>query len=99
MVPSIRNAEAGQLHVLNDAKCTKLLHSSEFLANAKTLQEKKTDLDLEILELGPLDELIDKPATHFPYTKVWANSWKEPVIIAHSSGSTGRYSRPLINFG
>jgi acyl-coenzyme A synthetase/AMP-(fatty) acid ligase len=87
MIPSVRNAEAGQLHVLKEATCTKLLHSSEFAGTAKLLQDKSAHLD--IFQLPSLDELVDTPARYFPYVKKWESSWKDPVIIAHSSGSTG----------
>jgi hypothetical protein len=88
MVPSVRNAEAGQLHVLEQARCTKLFHSTEFTNASKQLQEKQSNLCL--FEFTSLDELLDKPvAKHFPYLKKWNDSWKEPIIIAHSSGSTG----------
>jgi len=87
MVPSVRNAEAGQLHVLANAECTKLFHSREFAKTASGLQAKKPEL--ETFELGPLDSLLATAPRHFPYMKQWETSWKEPVIIAHSSGSTG----------
>jgi hypothetical protein len=90
MVPSVRNAEAGQLHVLQQAKCINLFHAAEFTNASKQLQDKQPGLHL--FELDSLDELLEKPsAKHFPYLKTWTNCWKEPVIIAHSSGSTGEH--------
>ena len=88
MVPSVRNAEAGHLHVLKNAECTKLFHSAEFTKTASQLQSKKPEL--ETFELGTLEELLSAPPKHYPYHKQWATSWKEPIIIAHSSGSTGK---------
>lgn len=88
MVPSVRNAEAGQLHVLKEAECTKMIHSAGFSGTVEQLKEKKPDL--QSLELASLEELIDTPSKYYPYTKKWQDSWKDPVIIAHSSGSTGQ---------
>jgi hypothetical protein len=87
MVPSVRNAEAGHLHVLENANCTKMFHSVEFEKTASHLKAKKSEL--QTFELASLDQLLDANAAHFPYNKEWSTSWKEPVIIAHSSGSTG----------
>ena len=91
MVPSVRNAEAGHLHVLKNAECTKLFHSAEFTKTASQLQSKKSEL--ETFELASLEALLEAPPKHYPYNKHWSSSWKEPVIIAHSSGSTGIFAR------
>ena len=87
MIPSVRNAEAGHLHVLENANCKKIFHSEEYAKLATSLQTKK--IDLETFTVPALDPLIDATPKHFAYNKRWESSWKEPVIIAHSSGSTG----------
>jgi acyl-coenzyme A synthetase/AMP-(fatty) acid ligase len=87
MVPSVRNAEAGHLHVLENAHCTKLFHSIDFEKTANQLKCKKPEL--QTFQLASLNELLNANPEHYPYHKQWTTSWKEPVIIAHSSGSTG----------
>ena len=83
MIPSVRNAEAGHLHVLENANCKKIFHSEEYAKLATSLQTKK--IDLETFTVPALDPLIDATPKHFAYNKRWESSWKEPVIIAHSS--------------
>ena len=90
MVPSVRNADAGHLHVLEEAKCTKLFHSSRFTEVANRLQSNRSEL--QVFEMLSLEELLNANSEYYPYQKTWESSWRDPVIIAHSSGSTGMLS-------
>ena len=37
-----------------------------------------------------LDELLDKRPEHYPYHKSWAEAWNDPILLTHTSGSTGQ---------
>ena len=67
---------------------TKLLNPSELAPIVK-----------QILSLGPtvqnetvasFDEMLDSTASHYPYDKGFSEAEDDPVVVLHSSGSTGR---------
>ncbi len=42
------------------------------------------------LEMLPLRELIFAQGTHFPFEKQYTDACDEPILIVHSSGTTGQ---------
>ena len=58
------------------------------LPKARELQTQKKDLDID--EIPSLDDLIHGPSKHYPYQEVFENVKRVPVLVLHSSGSTGK---------
>lgn len=87
LIPSVRNSESGNLSLLDEVNCSKLFHSSEFAAKINSLKERK--LGAESWVLPALDELLTGVTKHFPYEKTWSEARTDPILIAHTSGSTG----------
>ncbi len=87
LIPSVRNSESGNLSLLNELNCSKLIHSPEFGARIDGLKQAKPGTQSWILPM--LDELLTGQAKHFPYEKSWPEAQNDPVMIAHTSGSTG----------
>lgn len=46
--------------------------------------------DMRYFVLASLEELLTTPSVHYPYEKSHAEGIKDPVLICHTSGSTGQ---------
>lgn len=42
------------------------------------------------LEIATLDKLLVAEAHYFPYEKVFADVVDDPILVVHSSGTTGQ---------
>lgn len=74
--------------MLDSAKCNKILHSYEF--STKIADLKKIRPDLQAYVVAELDDLLSSQAKHYAYDKSWAEARRDPILVAHSSGSTGK---------
>jgi hypothetical protein len=45
---------------------------------------------MRVLTVPPLDDLLDVEHRHFPYEKDYEASKFEPLVVVHTSGSTGK---------
>jgi len=65
---------------------TKIFYSKEVSPIINGLQAGKTDLNPTAI--GPLDEMLqDSPK--YPYNEDYETSARNPIVVLHSSGSTG----------
>lgn len=87
LVPSVRNSLWMNLSLLEQTKCTKFLYSIEMSQKAYELQAEKKDL--RALAVESLSAMTQKDTKHYPYTKSFGDNCWDPVLILHSSGSTG----------
>jgi hypothetical protein len=94
MVPSVRNSTSGHLHVLRESKCNKFFHSVVMESKINDLKENHENLQSFVLM--SLDELLSTPSKHYPYEKSWSEAWSDPILIAHTSGSTGKFGSIVI---
>jgi len=46
--------------------------------------------ELQILQVPSLDNMLVDASEHYPYQKDFATARWDPIIVLHSSGSTGR---------
>lgn len=97
MIPSVRNSESQDLSVFEDAKCTRVYYTPNFTSKIEKLRALKHDLN--IAEVPELDVLIGSASTHYVYDKMWADARTDPILIAHSSGSTGNPKPTTITHG
>ena len=84
---SIRNTTGMNVALLEQTKCTIFLHSVEMSQKAHELQVEKKDLQTLVVEL--LEDMDKDDAPHYPYAATFENNAFDPILILHSSGSTG----------
>ena len=88
LLPSLRNSVQNHLHVLNATKCTTLLKDSNLSVDHILAQ-----CDLRCLIVPELEELLSpEPVETYQYKKTFEEAKMEPVLVLHSSGSTGQLS-------
>lgn len=99
MIPSVRNSQQQHLAVFSEASCRIVYYTPEMAAIVAQLKEAMPNL--QAFEVPPLDSLLTAGATakHYPYTKKWVDARTDPIIIAHSSGSTGNPKPTTITNG
>jgi acyl-coenzyme A synthetase/AMP-(fatty) acid ligase len=93
-LPSPRNPTAVNVSLLEQTQCSRLVHSIEVGPVAKTLKAALSGLQCE--QLPSLDELLAAPATKYMYDLKYEDVYREPILILHSSGSTGQ-PKPVVN--
>ena len=64
---------------------------------ARVEELKQSKADLQAFEVPSLDELITASSKHYPYTKTWREARTDPILVAHSSGSTGENSASCLH--
>lgn len=87
MIPSVRNSTQQHVAVFNEANCSRVYYTPEMAPIVKQLQEKMPHL--QAFEAPSLDDMLASSSPPYPYNKKWEEAYKDPIIIAHSSGSTG----------
>lgn len=68
---------------------TKLLNPSELAPIVKQIVSLESTVQNETVP--SFDEMLSSSAGHFPYDKKFSEAKDDPVVVLHSSGSTGRY--------
>ncbi|KAJ3495792.1 hypothetical protein NLG97_g3138 [Lecanicillium saksenae] len=87
MLPSPRNNTESQVSLLTVTKCQTLLYGAEF---AKRIQPWVQECGIEAVEMLALDKVFDDaPAPVHEYSETYESAEFDPVIILHTSGSTG----------
>jgi thioester reductase-like protein len=80
--------------LLEQTECLRLVHSSEVGPVVKKLQQALPLLRCQ--QLPSLGELLNVPSTEYLYNLTYTEAVHEPVLILHSSGSTGM-PKPVVN--
>ena len=86
LLPSLRNSVANHLSVLDATKCSTLLHAHSTSVQS-ILDERGSFKAVEVPELAWL--LDPTPVEDYPYKRTFQQAEWEPLLILHSSGSTG----------
>ena len=73
--------------LLRDTKCTKCLYANEFEPSIKRLQSELHHLDAT--ELLPWEHYAKAYNEKYPFHKTSESSAWDPIVVLHSSGSTG----------
>lgn len=87
LLPSPRNTTSINNSLLSQTQCSKILVSLEMMPKAKAQQQEKTQL--EILQVPSLNDMLVDSSEHYPFEKDFAVAKFEPILVLHSSGSTG----------
>lgn len=73
--------------LLEQTKCSHLLYAPEVEALVRPLIDHRQDLQLHVIQ--PLETLVQPDTPHYPYEKTYEEVKWDPILILHSSGSTG----------
>ena len=74
--------------LLEQTECTKFLYANELSQKVQDIQAQKKNLQTSMIQ--SLDEMLQDYDKHYPYEKKFADVRWDPVLILHSSGSTGK---------
>lgn len=88
MIPSVRNSLSQHLAVFEEANCDIVYYTPEMEARMKELQKERQQLQAYCVE--DLDDHIQDSVPHYNYDKNWSEARTDPILVAHSSGSTGK---------
>lgn len=87
LVPSPRNPPATNLHLMHQTKSTKVLHAEELTPLMKALRD--LDPSVTFAAVPPFQDMFDGQAEQYPYKKTFEQARNDPIVVLHSSGSTG----------
>lgn len=65
----------------------KLLHAEELAPLMKPLKELDTSVAFDTVP--SFQVMFDSQAEHYPYEKTFEEARSDPIVVLHSSGSTG----------
>lgn len=88
LVPSPRNPPATNLHLMQQTKSSKLLHAEELAPLIKPLKELAPSVTFDAVP--SFQVMFDTQAEHYPYQKSFEEARDDPIVVLHSSGSTGK---------
>jgi acyl-coenzyme A synthetase/AMP-(fatty) acid ligase len=74
---------------MQQTNCTKILHASEVLPVVKALVASSPDIDC--VEIPSFKEMMQSQSPPYRFDKTFDDARNEPIVILHSSGSTGMY--------
>ncbi|TKA64260.1 hypothetical protein B0A49_09579 [Cryomyces minteri] len=94
LLTSPRNSDVEQLSLMQRTKCTKFFHSTELGSKVQSLKESTTGL--ETWTVPSYAEMTKEEVKLYPYTKSFDEAENDPVIVLHTSGSTG-LPKPIIH--
>lgn len=82
-----RNTIAVNTNLFEQTQCSKLVHSSELASVAMKLSTSLKGL--QTTELPSLEDILASPIREGIYNYAYQDLYREPILIIHSSGSTG----------
>jgi acyl-coenzyme A synthetase/AMP-(fatty) acid ligase len=75
---------------MQQSTCTTVLHASEVLPVVKVLVASSSEL--RCVEIPSFQVMLDSHPRAYAFEKNYADAHDEPIVILHSSGSTGNPS-------
>ncbi|KAF2472981.1 putative NRPS-like enzyme [Lindgomyces ingoldianus] len=87
LLPSPRNPSATNLSLLGQTGCTKILYAAEVTPIVKQLNA--INESLTILEVPSFQDMFQSTPSSYPFGKIYDQVKNDPILILHSSGSTG----------
>lgn len=89
---SPRNTDDVQLHLFRETQCQLIWHPS---SHAKLVQPWLGRRHMSATIMPDLSTLIHTPVSHFPYGKTVEEAEWDPLMVLHTSGSTG-FPKPVV---
>ncbi|OIW26213.1 acetyl-CoA synthetase-like protein [Coniochaeta ligniaria NRRL 30616] len=90
---SPRNTDDVQLHLFKETQCQLIWHPS---SHAKLVQPWLERRDMSATVMPDLSTLIHTAVSHFPYGKTAEEAEWDPLVVLHTSGSTG-FPKPVVS--
>jgi len=83
--------------LLDQTACSKILYAGELASIVGQLQ--KTRENTQTSQNPSMNDILDARSHHYPYEKQFSEAQNDPIVILHSSGSTGKsyYSRERLH--
>ena len=85
---------ATDVSLLGLTECTKLLYSPEVTPLVQQLQKQKPDL--KCFAVQPFKDILQAPTAHYSYNEKMEEAMGNPIVIIHTSGSTGMSRSTLV---
>ncbi len=76
------------LSLLKTTNCDKIFYSQELAQKVQELEEERPSI--VAIPMPSLDELLESRPNRYPYDKDFDEVEDDPIIIVHTSGSTGK---------
>ena len=73
---------------MQQTNCTKLFYAAELGPLIKDLQ--MMNKDLQCSQVPSLQEMLNDETSHYPFDDTFDEAVHKPILVIHSSGSTGR---------
>jgi acyl-coenzyme A synthetase/AMP-(fatty) acid ligase len=89
---STRNSIAAHKFLLKSLDCTTFLTSSP---TPPIINAIAAAYPLKLLQVPSVQELLERKYPHYPYKKTFEDSKCDPLLVLHTSGSTGM-PKPII---
>ncbi|CAJ2512511.1 Uu.00g055260.m01.CDS01 [Anthostomella pinea] len=90
---SPRNSQEGQMSLFDKTDCRVLAFPA---SHRKMVQPWLQEREMQAVEVGPMEKwFVEHDVTPFPYTKTFAQAEWEPLVVLHTSGSTG-IPKPIV---
>ncbi|KAI1621302.1 hypothetical protein EDD37DRAFT_581368, partial [Exophiala viscosa] len=93
LVPSARNSVSGNVSLFAACQCKKIVCGNDIVKRLGALESQILGLQHFVVE--ELEDLLSSKSPNFPYNKTHAEAVKDPVLICHTSGSTGA-PKPIV---
>lgn len=77
------------MSLLDQTSCSKMLYAEEVTATVDLL--RAMDSKLSCTKIGSIDSILSTDSQHYPYRKQFNEAIHDPVVVLHSSGSTGKF--------
>jgi hypothetical protein len=87
LIPSPRNSAVVNESLMKQTESTKLLFANELAPLIKPLQDLVPSIRTEALP--SLQEMLDSDPPRYSYSKTFEDARNDPIVVLHSSGSTG----------
>lgn len=89
LFPSVRNSVVMNTSLVEQTKCEIFLCSEAYEERFRALAKEIKGLNIETRRIPKFAELFYEPAQAFEYNKMFDEAMWDPVVVLHSSGSTG----------
>lgn len=87
LLPSHRNSSAHFQSLFEATKLDRLLFSEKYTKLAASLQTGRPSLTS--FQIPEFEDMVQSKSKPYAYTKTWAEAKNDPIMIIHTSGSTG----------
>lgn len=92
---SPKNTPQQNASLMQQTNCNKFFVSPELAPVAKAVQSQLRHVMLQAVQ--DFDHWLDTYTKHFPFDKPLEQAQWDPILVLHSSGSTGKFNHKLIS--